>query len=148
MPSLILRTAARYVFPLLLLVSVYLLLRGHHEPGGGFVGGLAAAAGYILYALAYDAAAARRLLRVDSRLILSSGLLLAACSTLPAMLVGKPCMTALWCTLRIPGLPRIELGTPLVFDVGVYLLVLGVTVTFILGLQDEGRADSPHGEGG
>lgn len=148
MPSLILRTAVRYVFPLLLMVSVYLLLRGHHEPGGGFVGGLAAASGYILYALAYDAAAARRLLRVDGRLLLSGGLLLAAASTLPSMVLGKPCMTSLWGTLRLPALPPIKLGTPLVFDIGVYLVVLGVTITFILSLQDEGRGEPPRGEGG
>lgn len=148
MSSLILRTAARYTFPLLLVVSIYLLLRGHNEPGGGFVGGLAAASGYILYALAYDAAAARRLLRVDGRLLVSAGLLLAASSTLPALFVGKPWMTSLWGTLRLPAMPPIKLGTPLLFDLGVYLVVLGVTVTFIFSLQDEGSGEPPRAGGG
>jgi len=52
MTSLILRTATRYLFPIIMLFSVYVLLRGHNEPGGGFVGGLAAASAYTLYALA------------------------------------------------------------------------------------------------
>ncbi len=144
MPSLILRTGARYVFPLLLMVSVYLLLRGHDEPGGGFVGGLAAAAAYILYALAYDVAAARRLLWADGRILLSVGLLLAAGSAIPAMLLGRPFMTSLWTTLRLDPLPPIKLGTPLLFDVGVYLVVLGVTLTFIFSLQDEGPGEAPR----
>ena len=54
MGSLILRKAARYLFPVIMLFSIYLLLRGHNEPGGGFVGGLAAASAFILNQLAFD----------------------------------------------------------------------------------------------
>ena len=82
MTSLILRTATRYLFPIIMLFSIYALLRGHNEPGGGFVGGLAAASAYTLYALAFDVAAARNLLRIDSRTLIGLGLLLSLGSAL------------------------------------------------------------------
>ncbi len=66
MTSLILSTATRYMLPLLLLFSIFLLLRGHNEPGGGFVGGLVAAAAFALYAIAFDVATARRTLGVET----------------------------------------------------------------------------------
>ena len=67
MNSLLLRTAARFLVTLLLLFSIFLLLRGHNEPGGGFVGGLVAAGAFALYGLASNVVEARRALRVDTR---------------------------------------------------------------------------------
>ena len=63
--SLILRTATRLLMPLLLLFSLFELLRGHNEPGGGFVGGLLAAGSLCLYLLAHGPEATRRVLRID-----------------------------------------------------------------------------------
>ncbi len=71
--SLILSTATRYLLPLLLLFSLFLLLRGHNEPGGGFVGGLVAVAAFALYALAAGTQEARSLLRVDTRTLMAVG---------------------------------------------------------------------------
>lgn len=65
MHSLILRTAGHFLLPLLLLFSVFLLLRGHDEPGGGFIGGLVAAAAILLYLFSMDTESARKVLRVD-----------------------------------------------------------------------------------
>ena len=132
MHSVILSTATRYMLPLIVLFSVFLLLRGHHEPGGGFVGGLVAAASFVLFAIAHDSHMARRALRIEPRLLIALGLSLAAFSGVPALLLGKPFMTGLWITEKIPVIGR--LGTPLLFDIGVYLLVLGVTLTIIFTL--------------
>lgn len=137
MSSLILRAAARYLFPIIMLFSVYALLRGHNEPGGGFVGGLAAASAYILYALAFDAASARKLLHIDSRTLIALGLLVAAGSALLAMFTGQPFMTGLWGELPVTRSFSLKLGTPLFFDIGVYLVVLGVTVTILLALGED-----------
>lgn len=137
MTSLILRTATRYLFPVIMLFSIYVLFRGHNEPGGGFVGGLAAASAYTLYALAYDVRAARRLLRIDSRLLTGLGLLIALVSGLVSWLRGLPFMTSAWAKVRISPDNVIPLGTPLFFDIGVYCVVLGVTLTIILALSDE-----------
>ncbi len=137
MDSLILRTATRFLLTLLLLFSIFLLLRGHNEPGGGFVGGLVAAAAFALYAIAYDPAATRRTLRVEPRTLIGLGLLTAVASGVAGMAAGRPFMTARWGAASLPGLTPVEIGTPLLFDVGVYLVVLGVTLTIILALAEE-----------
>ncbi len=137
MTSLILSTASRYLLPVLLVFSVFVLLRGHDEPGGGFIGGLVAAAAFALNAFAVDIASTRRLLRVDPRKLVPIGLLTALASGALPLALGKPFLSALWLTVDLPGVGPLELGTPLLFDCGVYLAVLGVTLTMILTLAEE-----------
>jgi multicomponent Na+:H+ antiporter subunit B len=136
MNSLILRTATRFLVPLLLLFSIFLLLRGHNEPGGGFIGGLMAASSFVLYAIAYDAAAARRALRFEPRTFVGVGLLIAALSGLYPLLQGLPFLTGIWGYVPLPG-NDLELGSPLIFDIGVYVTVIGVTLMIILTLAEE-----------
>jgi len=135
MTSMILSTATRYLLPLLLLFSVFLLLRGHNEPGGGFVGGLVAAAGFSLHAIAYGVDMARRLLGIDPRALMGLGLGVAAVSGLFGLGVGWPFMTGLWSAGTVTVLGHI--GTPLLFDVGVYLVVVGVVLTIVFELSEE-----------
>ena len=133
--SLILSTATRYLLPLLLLFSVFLLIRGHNEPGGGFVGGLVAAAAFSLYAIAFDVQRTRQLLRLDPRELIGIGLALAVSSGLYAWIQGAAFMTAFWAKQAWPVLGKI--GTPLFFDVGVYLVVLGVILKIVFSLAEE-----------
>jgi multicomponent Na+:H+ antiporter subunit B len=135
MTSLILRTATRFLMPLLLLFALFLLLRGHNAPGGGFVGGLVVAAAFILYAIAYGADAGRRALLVDPSTLLGAGLLVALGSGIPAVLVGRPFLTAMWTKVGV-GPALFDVGTPLVFDVGVFLAVIGVVLTIVFTLAD------------
>ena len=137
MTSLILSTAARYLLPLLLVFSVFILARGHNEPGGGFIGGLVAAAAFALNAIAFDSRTTRRTLRVDPRTLIAVGLLAAMASGVLPLVFGQPFMTGKWFTLDVPGVEPFDIGTPLIFDCGVYLLVLGVTLTMILTLAEE-----------
>lgn len=130
----ILPTAARVLLPLLLLFSVFLLARGHNEPGGGFAGGLVAASAFVLYAVAYDVPAARRALGVHPRTLIPIGLLLALGSGLLGLLPGGAFLSGRWASLPLPGGVRADLGSPLLFDLGVYLAVVGVTLTIILTL--------------
>jgi multicomponent Na+:H+ antiporter subunit B len=137
MTSLILRTATRYMFPPLLVFSIYLLLRGHHLPGGGFVGGLFAGSAFALYALAFDTAAARRMLRFDPRDVTAVGLAVALISGIPSLLYGHAFLTGVWWKIPVrPGV-SIDIGTPLIFDIGVYLVVLGVLLTLVFSLAEE-----------
>lgn len=132
MNSLILSAITRLVGLLMLAFSVYLLLRGHNEPGGGFVGGLVAASAVALVAMANGAAAARRALVVEPRLLVVGGLGVATAAGLFAALADEPFLTGLW---QFPaGLP---LGTPLLFDVGVYLTVFGAVAMLILALEGD-----------
>ncbi len=130
--SIILFEATRYLAPLMVLLSFYLLLRGHNEPGGGFVGGLLAAAAFALHVIASGVLYARRMLRVDPRTLMGVGLLLALLMGVPALLHGQPFMTGIWLPHKLPVLGKV--GTPLLFDVGVYLLVVGITLTIIFEL--------------
>ena len=136
MHSMILSTATRYLLPLLLMFSIVLLLRGHNEPGGGFVGGLVGAAGLALYAIALGLRSARGVLVIDPRTLIYFGLLAAAVSGLPALFSGLEYMTGLWTTQTLPVIGK--LGTPLLFDVGVYLVVIGITLTIIFALMENG----------
>lgn len=136
MTSLILYTATRYLRPLLLVFSIFLLLHGHNKPGGGFIGGLVAAAAFTLHAIAYGVVSARDMLRVDPPLFIGLGLLLASGSGIWALVMEQPFLTGQWAKATVLGLGMVELGTPLLFDLGVYLVVVGVTVLIILSLAE------------
>jgi multicomponent Na+:H+ antiporter subunit A len=129
--SPIFRTAARLLMPLLLLFSVFLLLRGHNEPGGGFVGGLVAAAAFALYSIAFGVKRARQALLVRPMTLLGTGLLIALLSGVPAVLRGQPFLTAGWMSGPVP------LGTPALFDLGVFLVVAGVVLMMLFSLAEE-----------
>lgn len=135
--SLILRTATRYLLPLLLMFSVFLLFEGHHEPGGGFVGGLMAAAPLALCALAYGVPTTEKILPFRAHQLIGTGLILAGLSGTFSLLLGRPFLTSLWGAIHWPGGGKTDLGTPLLFDFGVYLTVIGVVLMIVLNLAEE-----------
>lgn len=135
MTSSILQTAVRFLMPLLLLFAVFLLMRGHNQPGGGFVGGLVVAASFILYLIAFGVDASRRALLVRPSTLLGVGPLIALISGLPGVVAGQPFMTALWTTVTT-GSTVVHVGTPLVFDIGVFLAVIGVVLTIVFTLAE------------
>lgn len=136
MTSLILQTSSRLIEPLLVMFSVFLLLRGHDAPGGGFVGGLMAASAFALHMIAFDVVSARRTLRVGPRSLIAGGLSLALAGGLIGPLAGRPFLTSLWFDVSLPGLGVLHLGTPLVFDLGVYFVVLGVALLIVFSLAE------------
>ncbi len=123
------------MMPLLLLLSVYMLLRGHNLPGGGFIGGLLAASAIILQMVAFGPKVARQIFRVNYLLLAAFGVFFGALWGLPALFAGLPYMQAFWLPEPIPGVGKI--GTPVLFDVGVYLTVIGVTTKIALLLVEE-----------
>jgi multicomponent Na+:H+ antiporter subunit B len=138
MKGLILTTATTYMLPLLLLFSVFLLLRGHNDPGGGFSGGLVAAAAFALLATAAGVETARRTLRIDPRTLIGAGLLLMVLAGLVAPLgTGQPFLTGVWWTLELVAGEAVYVGTPIIFDIGVYLAVAGTVLTIVLALEEE-----------
>lgn len=136
MNSLILGATARLLLPLLAFFSLFMLFRGHNDPGGGFIGGLLIASGFALYALAHGAGAARAVLRFDPHAIIATGLFVALGSGLVGPLVfGTPFLTGVWLPVAVPGIGK--LSTVLLFDVGVYLVVLGASMLILLTLAEE-----------
>ncbi len=137
MRSTILMTASKLLHPLLLMFAIFLLLRGHNEPGGGFSGGLVAAGAFVLHALAYDAASARKALRVDPHMLIGIGLMASLGSGLLSMATRQPLLTGHWASLSLPGMGEWSLGTPLLFDVGVFLVVVGISMLIILSMAEK-----------
>lgn len=125
MRSLILLTSSRLVLPAALIFSLYVLLRGHNEPGGGFIGGLIAAAGFVVHALPRGRDSLLSTLRISPKAIIGVGLGLALVSGLPALFIAEPYLTHQW------PYPELGLGTTLVFDIGVYFAVIGAVLTFL-----------------
>jgi multicomponent Na+:H+ antiporter subunit B len=128
MNTIIVRTAVPYLMTLLILSSFFLVLRGHNEPGGGFAGGLVAAGAFGLHVLVKGVRSTQRMLHMDPRYLFSIGLLMAVFSGTVSLVSGKPFMTGLWWSSHF--------GTPLFFDVGVYLVVLGVTLTILFSMEE------------
>lgn len=137
MKSYIIQLVAKRLLPVIFIFSLLVFYRGHNEPGGGFIGGLMAAAGFIFYAMAFDTAKAEKKLRVSPLMLISVGLSFAFISTLPSLFVGNPFFTGEWISLNIPLLGKLNLGTPMLFDLGVYLTVWGVIVTIIFNVMEE-----------
>jgi multicomponent Na+:H+ antiporter subunit B len=137
MRGLILPTATTYLMPVLLLLSLFLLLRGHNEPGGGFAGGLVAAAAFVLLSVASGVSVARRALQVDPRSLIGVGLVLMIISGFVGpLLYGEPYLTSHWWTIPV-GAYEVAVGTPLLFDIGVYLGVAGTVLLIVFSLEEE-----------
>jgi multisubunit Na+/H+ antiporter MnhB subunit len=136
MPSLILKTATRLLVGLILTFSVYLLMRGHNATGGGFAAALVAGTGFALFAIAEGPAVVRGAIRIAPQMIVMSGLSLALVSGLVALVMGRPFFTGIWWTLKSRATTALAIGTPLVFDIGVFLAVLGTIITLILALEE------------
>ncbi|MGO1246057.1 MAG: Na+/H+ antiporter subunit B [Oceanisphaera sp.] len=138
--SIILQTSTRMLVPLLLLFSIFLLLRGHNEPGGGFIAGLVASSAFALHLFAFDASSTKKLLKVETQLLMSVGLILALLSGMVGVVFrGQSFLTSQWFNVTVPGIGELALSTPLVFDIGVYLVVIGVVSTILLSLDKVGE---------
>ncbi len=135
MRTLIFRAAAPYLTALMLMFSVFVLLRGHNEPGGGFIGGLIAASAFAIHGIAFGVPAARRALHFHPMAIAGFGLLLAALSGMLSLAFGVPFLTGLWTSPTLLGV-KLDLSTVMVFDIGVYLVVVGAIASIALGLED------------
>jgi multicomponent Na+:H+ antiporter subunit B len=135
MHSLILQTTTRLLSALLLLFSLFALLRGHDEPVGGFIGGLLASSAFALYGLGHGVTAAQALLRVHPRSVIAAGVAMLLVAALAGVAAGSDLLRGLWLADPIPGVGK--LSTILLFDLGVYLVVVGAVVLILFTLGEE-----------
>lgn len=136
--SLVLSTSVDVVFPTALVFSLYLLFAGHNEPGGGFVGGLVAGAAFVLrYVDAGPGALAGR--RAFSGTLLGAGLATAIVAGSTGWLAGGEFMEGVKLTVSLPLIGSVKASSALLFDIGVYLVVVGLvrTVLSVLGREAE-----------
>ena len=134
MKSIIFKTSSKFLLPILLLFSFFILLRGHYLPGGGFVGGLMAALAFILYSFAFGVEETKNVIKVHPGLFMPVGLVFALLAGISPWLFDLPIMTGLWYgePLRIIGM----VGTALIFDLGVYFVVFGSVLTIMFSIRE------------
>jgi len=141
MNSIILTAATRLLVSLLLLFSIFMLLRGHNLPGGGFIGGLIGATAFVLHAIAMGAGATRAALRHEPQNYAMVGLGIALLAGVAAVFFDDAFFTGQWLFLGAdpndPDDKGLPLSTVLVFDIGVYLVVFGSILTLVLALEEE-----------
>ncbi|MEO0382507.1 MAG: Na(+)/H(+) antiporter subunit B [Pseudomonadota bacterium] len=135
MNTVIFRAIAPYITTLMVLFSIFILLRGHNEPGGGFIGGLIAASALAIYGISNGVPAVRRAIWAHPIHIAAFGLFVSGLSGLPSMLVDAPFLTGLWGTVYLFGV-ELKISTILFFDIGVYLVVLGTIGGIALALEE------------
>ena len=137
MESVLLQIAARHLRPLLVILSFVVFYRGHNEPGGGFIGGLMLGAAYILYAMGFGVEKTQKSIMFNPVGLTALGLLLALVSGIPALFAGDVFMTGEWVTLFKDTAFQLKLGTPLLFDLGVYLTVAGMLMLVMFSVMEE-----------
>ncbi|GHB29096.1 Na+/H+ antiporter subunit B [Mongoliitalea lutea] len=134
MKSLIFRTASIYLLPLLLLFSIFILLRGHYLPGGGFVGGLMAGVAFLIHSFAFGLKETRNIIKINPGFLMPIGLTICVLAALAPWIVSLPLMTGLWFEepFKFVGM----VGSALFFDIGVYLVVVGSTLIIMFTIAD------------
>ncbi len=136
-PSPLLATGTRTMVPTLVLFSIYLVVVGHDVPGGGFSGGLIASAGLLLIFLSFGARGLRKFLPVDPERIIGLSLGTAILAGIVGLLVEGTFLTYTYGSITAPVIGEIKLSTLLLFDLGVYGLVIGLIATATLRLGAE-----------
>ncbi len=135
MNTVIFRTAAPYIAALMVIFSIFVLLRGHNEPGGGFIGGLMGASAFAIYGVACGVSSVRRALYFHPMTLSAAGLLLSALSGAASVFFEVPFLTGLWAPPDLLGI-ELDLSSVLFFDIGVYLVVLGSITSIALALEE------------
>jgi multicomponent Na+:H+ antiporter subunit A len=132
--SLVLEVATRIIFPLIMVLSFYFFFAGHNTPGGGFAGGLTAGLALVLRYLAGGRYELGEALPLDAGKVLGAGLVLSAGTAVTSLLFGAPVLSSAVIEVDIPGLGHLKLVTALFFDLGVYLIVVGLVLDVLRSL--------------
>ncbi|MGK2880649.1 MAG: hydrogen gas-evolving membrane-bound hydrogenase subunit E, partial [Mycobacterium sp.] len=146
--SLVLEVATRIIFPLIMVLSAYFFFTGHNTPGGGFAGGLTAGLALVLRYMAGGRYELGETLPLDAGKVLGVGLGLSAGMAVGSMLLGAPALSSAVVELDVPLLGTIKFVTALIFDLGVYLIVVGLVLDILRSLGarlDEETVRTPVG---
>lgn len=135
--DVILHTATKVLVFIILTFSIYVMFAGHHNPGGGFVGGLVTASAIVLLYIAFDAPTVREIIPLDFKLVGALGVILAVLTGSASLLYDVPFLTQSYMIVDTPLTGEIELASALLFDIGVYLAVVGTTMTIITSISED-----------
>ncbi|MET9025107.1 Na+/H+ antiporter subunit A [Nocardia sp. NPDC004168] len=151
--SMVLQITTRLVFPTIMVLSVYFFFSGHNAPGGGFAGGLTAGLALTLRYLAGGRYELGEALPVDAGHILGAGLTLAAGTAVSSLLLGAPPLSSAIIEVSLPVIGHVKVVTALLFDLGVYLIVVGLVLDVLRSLgarldSELADAETPSANGG
>ena len=133
----ILQVAAKVLVFIIMIFSIYILFAGHHNPGGGFIGGLITASAMLLLYLAFDVQTVRDILPIDFKIVGATGLVLSLLTGLGAVVFGKPFLFQVYEYVNLPLLGKTGIGSSTLFDLGVYMAVVGTTMTIIQSISED-----------
>ncbi|TCP55342.1 multicomponent Na+:H+ antiporter subunit B [Tamaricihabitans halophyticus] len=129
--SLLLESAARIVFPTVLVFSIYLLIAGHYDAGGGFSGGLVAGLAFVVRYVAGGRGELATILRIRPLVVVGMGLTIAVVVALAPLLVGGEVLATTTFDVPLPVIGDVKIATSLGLDLGVYLLIVGVVLDLL-----------------
>lgn len=136
--DVILHTVTKAAVVIILTFAIYLFFAGHHNPGGGFIGGLSVAAGIVLLYLAFDIETVRENMPVDFKRVAGVGVLIAVLTGVGSFFFDEPFLSQTFRYFDLPVFGETELATAVIFDVGVALAVIGTAMTIILSISEDG----------
>jgi multicomponent Na+:H+ antiporter subunit B len=129
--DVVLQTVTKITLFIILLFSAHIFLVGHYYPGGGFIGGLMTSGAIVLLLLAFDQNTIAHILPIDYKIMIAIGLLFSVGTGVGALFFGAPFLTHAFDYFDLPLLGKTSLHTAVLFDTGVFLVVVGVTMTII-----------------
>lgn len=129
--NVILQTAAKVIFFIILLFSIFIFFAGHHSPGGGFVGGLLTTGAFVLLLIVYDLKTVQQILPFNFIIVVAVGLLLSLGMASGSLVFNVPFFTHVFGDFNLPLIGETSLHTAMIFDAGVYLVVVGSVMTII-----------------
>ncbi|CAI9392597.1 MULTISPECIES: Na(+)/H(+) antiporter subunit B [unclassified Bacillus (in: firmicutes)] len=136
--NLVLQTITKVIVFLILLYSVDLFFAGHYTPGGGFIGGLMASGAIVLLLITYDIKFVKKIFPINFIYVTAIGLLISTLTGMIAVLFNKPFLTHFFNKhAHLPLLGETSLHTAALFDLGVFLVVVGVTMTIIQTIGED-----------
>lgn len=132
--DVILQTVTKVAIVVIFTFGAHVFFSGHHNPGGGFIGGLIFASGLTLLLLSFDLESFRRNLPIDFKIVAALGVLIAVTTGIVGMLFNQPFLTQTFGYIYLPLFGEIEFASAVIFDVGVALAVIGTAMTIIINI--------------
>lgn len=135
MKNLILEKISKLYLIVMVVFSVFVLMRGHNNPGGGFIGGIITSTGFIFYGIINGSEKVKKLLKISTIELMGAGLFMGLIALVIPLFTGREPFTGMWMELSIFS-SVIYIGTPLLFDTGIYFVVTGVFLSIIISIMD------------
>lgn len=134
-----LQTAAKILVFIIMIFSVYVLFAGHNNPGGGFIGGLITSSALVLLYLAFDLQSVRNIIPFRFNQLAAAGVLTAVLTGTVSLFLNVPFLSQTFKYVDLPFLGTTEVASALVFDLGVYMAVVGTTMTIITSISEDNK---------